>query len=76
MNRDIEVQKGIPLPPRKGRRGSWDLIASGIQPGDSFAAATRGQADWAIRALRKHGKDGISRAENGGFRVWCVRPVK
>ena len=76
MNRDIEIQKNIPIPIGKAYKGKWKEVARVIQSGDSFFVDSRAKVESARNALRLAGKDGISRVEGSGFRVWCVKEMK
>lgn len=73
MNRDVEIQKNIPIPIGKAYKGKWKEIAKTVGIGESFLVDSRAKVESARHALRLAGKEGISRADGSGFRVWRVK---
>jgi len=83
----IEIEKGIPIP-EGNRYGQWTLVADKMDVGNSVffketdpdpAKAMRKSVQRALglkNALRKAGKDCISRTMDGGTRVWCTKAPK
>ena len=63
-NGKVEIEKGIPIPPKRGRY-PWN----NMEVGDSFFAIERVAASW---ASRRHGRRFSMRREGDGWRVWRI----
>jgi len=69
-----KIEKGIPRISIRGNRGPYLQIAEQMVAGDSVFFSNEKTA-WALyRALKEVGKEGETRQENGGRRVWCLPP--
>lgn len=83
----IVIEENIPIP-EGNRYGQWTLVADKMEVGNSVyfkeadpdpAKAMRKSVQKALglkNALRKAGKDCISRTMDGGVRVWCTKAPK
>lgn len=69
-----KIEKGVPRISIRGNRGPFLQIAEQMVAGDSVFFSNEKTA-WALyRALKEVGKEGETRQENGGRRVWCLPP--
>ena len=81
MAASVQIESGIPIP-AGNKYGHWTLIAEKMNVGNSVllkddenGKATQ-KALGLKSALRKTGKDCVSRSMDGGVRVWCTKAPK
>jgi len=76
MNDTLKIDIGIPIPPRKERKGTYKEIIKKMKVGDSVLLETKNKASAFLITAKRVGKKAISREveEDGvhGFRVWLV----
>lgn len=70
--KEIKIEKGIPIPPRRRTTNAWESI----EVGDSFVSENRSSfgalVAWASR--NNNGREFVSRKIEGGkIRVWRVK---
>ena len=81
MAASVQIESDIPIP-AGNKYGHWTLIAEKMNVGNSVllkdddnGKATQ-KALGLKSALRKTGKDCVSRSMDGGVRVWCTKAPK
>ena len=77
----VEIEKGIPIP-EGTKYGHWTIVAEKMEVGNSVhikletVQKSTQRALGLKNALRKAGKDCVSRTMDGGVRVWCTKAPK
>jgi hypothetical protein len=66
---NYKIEKNIPLV-EHGLSGSWSRLAKEMQVGDSVLIETRHKATNIANHLRNLGYKPVTRAVDGGVRVW------
>jgi hypothetical protein len=68
----VTIEKNVPVPANRTRRGYWAEVAAAMQVGDSVLMSKRGVGNQTPlgNALRRIGAGHTTRQEEGGIRVW------
>ena len=68
----VTIEKNVPVPANRTRRGYWAEVAAAMQVGDSVLMPKRGVGNQTPlgNALRRIGAGHTTRQEEGGIRVW------